>query len=328
MSHGDSHDQSRHPAAWLYSLRHRWNDVLKDWGWRRLLVALVALYFASGFYFVYADQQAVVLLFGKVREKHVPPGLHWAWPSPLSRIEKAKDFETKRLTIGVEAPDQILGRGAGEAKAHFLTGDQNIINIRLVVQYAIKDPVQYLFKTKDITSVIGKTVESLLSSVVVRRKVDDLLTTEKIMVQSEVLREGQQLLDSYECGVSISSISIESMAPPGEVLEAFRDVASAREDRERIKREADSYANDVVPKARGEAARLLAEAAGYCERKINQAIGDADRFRSLAAEYFRARDVTATRLFLEAMEEVLPRLKKIVVEPGPGGIDLDLVERK
>ena len=197
-----------------------------------------------------------------------------------------------------------------------------------MVQYAIKDPVQYLFKTKDITSVIGKTVESLLSSVVVRRKVDDLLTTEKIMVQSEVLREGQQLLDSYECGVSISSISIESMAPPGEVLEAFRDVASAREDRERIKREADSYANDVVPKARGEAARLLAEAAGYCERKINQAIGDADRFRSLAAEYFRARDVTATRLFLEAMEEVLPRLKKIVVEPGPGGIDLDLVERK
>ncbi len=292
------------------------------------MLVLLALYLASGSYFVYADQQAVVLIFGKVREKHVLPGIHWTWPYPFSRIEKLRVLETKRLTVGIEAPDQVLGRRAGEIKTQFLTGDQNIISICLAVQYAIKDPVEYLFRARDVTSVIAKTVESALSSVVVQRKIDSLLTTEKVMVQSEVRRSAQQLLDGYGSGVSISSISIESMAPPDEVLEAFRDVASAREDRERIKREADSYANDVLPKARGEAARHLAEATGYCERKINEAIGDSDRFRSLAAEYSKARDVTAARLFLETMEEVLPRLKKIVVEAGPGGIDLDFVERK
>jgi membrane protease subunit HflK len=286
----------------------------------------VALYLASGFYFVYADRQAVVLVFGKVRERHVPPGLHWTWPFPLSAVEKLKVLETKRLTVGVEAPDQVLGRGAGEAKAQFLTGDQNIINIRLAVQYAVNDPTKYLFTARDVPSVIARTVETSLSFIVAQRKVDDLLTTGKILVQNEVQKAAQGLLDRYGCGVAISSVSIESMAPPDEVLEAFRDVASAREDRERIKREADGYANDVVPKARGEAGRLVSEAEGYCERKINEAMGDADRFHSLATEYTKARDVTAARLYLEAMEEVLPRLKKIVVEPG--SIDLDLVERK
>jgi len=160
---------------------------------------------------------------------------------------------------------------------------------------------------------------------VARRKVDDLLTTGKVIGQQGVQSASQELLDRYGCGVSISSISIESMAPPGEVLDAFREVANAREDRERIKREADSYANQLVPRARGEAARLMAEAAGYCEGRINEAEGDAARFTSLAAEYAKARETTEARLYLETMEEVLPRLKKIVVEPG---VDLDLVQRK
>ena len=192
----------------------------------------------------------------------------------------------------------------------------------------MNDFAKYLFNARDVSSVIARTVESSLSFIAAQRKVDDLLTTGKVLVQNEVQKAAQGLLDRCGSGVAISSVSIESMAPPDEVLEAFRDVASAREDRERIKREADGYANDVVPKARGEAGRLTSEAEGYCERKVNEAAGDADRFHSLAAEYSKARDVTAARLFLEAMEEVLPRLKKIVIEPGAGTIDVDLVERK
>lgn len=159
-----------------------------------------------------------------------------------------------------------------------------------------------------------------------RRLVDDLLTTEKVVVQQQVQKAAQELLDLYGCGVHISNISIESIAPPDEVLEAFRDVASAREDRERIKREADSYANDLIPRARGELVRLKEEALSYCQRKINEAAGDTARFTQLAAEYARARDVTSARLYLETMEEVLPRLKKVIVEDG--NVDLLLIQKK
>jgi membrane protease subunit HflK len=240
-------------------------------------------------------------------------------------VEKLKVLETKRLTVGVEAPDQVLGRIAGETKAQFLTGDQNITNIRLAVQYAIKDPVQYLFAARDITSIISRIAEASLTGVVVQRHIDDLLTTEKVVVQQEILKATQETLDHYGCGVHISSISIESIAPPEEVLEAFRDVASAREDRERIQRDAESYANDIVPRARGEAVRLREEAFAYGESKINEARGDAARFTRLAAEYARARQVTSSRLFLETMEEVLPKLKKIVID---GNADMILLQKK
>lgn len=309
----------------LGALTHRMVYLWTEWGWRRIILVLAALYLLSGFYFVFADQVGVVLVFEKVRETRVIPGIHWTWPYPWARVEKLKVMETKRLTVGVDAPDQVLGRGAGQVKAQFLTGDQNIINIRLAVQYAIKDPVQYLYSSRDVTAVIAKSVESSLSDVAVRRHVDDLLTTEKIVVQQQVQGASQEILDRYGCGVFITNISIESIAPPDEVLDAFRDVASAREDRERIMREADSYANDIVPRARGEAARLQQEADAYCQSKISEAQGDASRFSSLAAEYARAKEVTSERLFLETMEEVLPRLKKIVVE---GNIDLDLIQKK
>ncbi len=326
MEPTSTHRPLRREDGRFYRALDRARHLAGKWGRARGLATCAALYLISGFYFVLADQQAVVIAFGKVRERRVPPGVHWTWPCPFSRVEKLKVLETKRLTVGVEAPDQVLGRATGDTSAQFLTGDQNIINIRLAVQYRIQDPARYLFNTRDVSSLLARTVESALCSVVARRKVDDLLTTGKVIVQQGVQSASQELLDRYGCGVSISSISIESMAPPGEVLDAFREVANAREDRERIKREADSYANQLVPRARGEAARLMAEAAGYCEGRINEAEGDAARFTSLAAEYVKARETTEARLYLETMEEVLPRLKKIVVEPG--GVDLDLVQRK
>ena len=325
-SHVHSHAHPHAQGGRLHELRHRLHHLRKQTSMGRVALVALILYLLSGVYFVSADQQAVVLVLGRVRESRVLPGMRWTLPFPFSRVEKLKVLETKRLTVGIEAPDQVLGRGAGEVKAQFLTGDQNIINIRLAVQYLVEDPVLYLFSARDVTSVIARTVETILSSVVVRRPVDDLLTRDKIAVQNEVQTGAQELLHRF--GVSISSISIESIAPPDEVLEAFRDVASAREDRERIVRESESYSNDVVPRARGEAERLRQEASSYCERKVNEALGDAARFASLATEYKKAQDVTSARLFLETMEEVLPRMKKIVVESGPGGIDLDLIQRK
>jgi len=325
--HGVMPEHHRHHAApgSVGRMVERAAQLRRRLGWRKTFVLLAGFYLLTGFYFVPADQQAVILVFGKVRASRVQPGIRWTWPYPIAQVQKLKVWETRRLTVGVEAPDQVLGRGAGQVKAQFLTGDQNVINIRLAVQFAVKDPVQYLFAAKDVNAVIARSVESSLSEVVLQRKVDDLLTTEKVVVQQQVQGSAQGRLDNYHSGVYLSSISIESISPPEEVQEAFRDVASAREDRERIQREADSYANDIVPRARGEAARLWEEAEIYRQRKINEAQGEAVRFTRLAAEYIRAREVTSTRLYLEAMEEILPRLKKIIVE---GNVNLHLIQKK
>jgi membrane protease subunit HflK len=154
--------------------------------------------------------------------------------------------------------------------------------------------------------------------------VDDVLTTGKLAVQNDVLATSQEALDRYGCGVSILGINIESIAPPPEVVEAFRDVASAREDRNRINREAQSYANETVAIAGGEAARLRSDAEAYRDRVIAEAEGEAARFESLAAAYRRAPSETATRLYLETLEEVLPRVGINIVDSGT--VELDLVK--
>jgi membrane protease subunit HflK len=280
-----------------------------------------------GTYFVRADQQAVVLRLGRVAGAPVGPGVHWTWPPPVGKVFKIRARETRRLTIGFAAPDQVLGREAIPLQSEFLTGDRNIITIGLVAQYAIKDPVAYLFHFGDVEALLRGTVESSLSAVVMRRGVDSLLTTEKVAVQQEVHALAQEMVERYAAGVSILGVSLESVAPPEAVREAFNDVASAREDRDRIVREAQSYANEVLPVARGDAERLLRESEGYLESRTSRAAGDADRFTSVAAEYAKVPGETATRLYLEAMEEVLPRMEKTIVESDAEAIDFDFVRR-
>jgi membrane protease subunit HflK len=293
---------------------------------RRLLVAIAALlWLLLGVYFVPADQQAVVLRLGRVAGPPVGPGVHWTWPRPVGKVLLIRARETRRLTVGFAAPDQVLGRDAMPAQAEFLTGDRNIITIGLVAQYAIKDPVAYLFRYADVEALLRATVESALSAVVMRRGVDSLLTTEKVAVQQEVHALAQELVERYAAGVSILGVSLESVAPPEAVREAFNDVASAREDRDRIVREAQSYANELLPVARGDAERLRRESEGYLESRTSHAAGDAARFTSLAAEYAKVPAETSTRLYLETMEEVLPRMDKTIVESDAKAVDLDFV---
>jgi membrane protease subunit HflK len=246
----------------------------------------------------------------------------------VGRVLKIRARETRRLTIGFAAPDQVLGREAIPVQAEFLTGDRNIITIGLVAQYAIKDPVAYLFRFRDVEALLRGTVESSLSAVVMRRGVDSLLTTEKVAVQQEVHALAQELVERYAAGVSILGVSLESVAPPEAVREAFNDVASAREDRDRIVREAQSYANEVLPVARGDAERMLRESEGYLESRTSRAAGDAGRFASVAAEYAKVPAETSTRLYLEAMEEVLPRMDKTIVDADANSVDLDFVRRQ
>ena len=219
--------------------------------WRIAAAILGVAYLASGFYFVGTEEQGLVSVLGAIRERPSEPGLHWTWPWPVAGVVKLKVHETKRLTVGYEMPERVLERQTDVATTQFLTGDRNILDIRIVVQYMIREPAAYLVRATDIKGLIASTAESALTRVVVERRVDDVLTTGKLAVQTDVQARCQEALDRYGCGVSVLGVNIESISPPPEVVEAFRDVASAREDRNRITRQAQSYANETVAIARG-----------------------------------------------------------------------------
>lgn len=303
MSGNHHHDHSpEHHSLFAQLLRQFYGRIL------------LALYLLSGIYFIAPEQQAVVSRFGKVVAKGVTPGIHYHLPWPIESITKLKVLETKRLTVGVEVPDLILGRRAAENPVLYLTGDQNIITVQMAVQYAIKDPAAYLYRSLEVTQIIPLTVEAAFAMTIATEPVDNILTTGKAAIQNSTLRRARKNLDAYGSGVFVSAINIESVAPPAEVAAAFRDVASARADRDRIINEAHGYANDAIAKAQGEAEKLHSEAEGYRQQRINEAQGDAARFTKLLAEAGRAKEITERRLYLEAMEETLPRIKKVVID--------------
>jgi membrane protease subunit HflK len=274
---------------------------------------------------VRADQQAVVTRFGRIVEPRAMPGIHVSLPWPLDRVHKLKVQQLQRLVVGGEAADGVVGR-AEPLVSQFLTGDQNIIQLRVVVQYSVGVPADYLFRSTDTSKVIGSAVESELARRIAGAGVDAILTTEKAAIQEQVRADAQRVIEGYRTGVLLASINIESATPPPETSEAFRDVASARADSARIVSEAQGYANDLVPKARGEAQQLLEAAAAYRERKVNEAQGDAARFTQVAGEYERATAVNGRRLYAETMEQVLPRIRKLIVDDS-GNLDLTIIRR-
>ncbi|MCS7023350.1 MAG: FtsH protease activity modulator HflK [Bryobacteraceae bacterium] len=292
----------------------------------RLLAGLFALWLLTAIYIVPADQQAVVTRFGKVVEPRVMPGIHLSLPWPVDRVTKLRVQQLQRLMIGGDPSDAVLGR-MQPALSQFLTGDQNLLHLRAVVQYSVSIPADYLFTAENISQLIAATVEAELTRRLARRFVDAVLTTEKAAIQEEVRAAAQQQLNAYRSGVALASVNIESAAPPAEAAEAFRDVASARADAARIVNEAQGYANDIIPKARGQAQQMLESAAAYRQRKINQALGDAARFTQLAAEYEKAAAVNGRRLYAETMEQVLPRIRKLIVD-RKGNLDLTIIRKQ
>lgn len=318
--HSSSLPEKRAPAhgrvgAWLRSLSGR--DVA---------AGLVALWLLAGIYVVPTEEQAVLTTFGALANDQVTPGVGWHFPWPVGQVHKLKVRELKRAFIGGEVADEANAIPADPVLSQFLTGDQNIINVRAVVQYSIASPASYLFRSRSVDQALANAVEASLERQISSRAVDEVLTTEKIAIQGEVRQAAQELADRLDLGVVLSTVNIRSVTPPAEAADAFRDVASARADSARIVNEAEGYGNDILPRARGEAQQMLSASKGYRASKIQQAQGDTARFERLAAEYRRNPEVTRSRLYLETMEEVLPRLRKTIVEQN-GNLDLTLVRR-
>ena len=326
-SHGHSHAGGHtHIEQFGGPLLPRVNlNRLRGMDRRRVALALLGVWVLSGLFIVSADQQAVVTRFGAVVEPRVLPGIHYALPWPIDSVTKLKVRQLQRRIIGGEAPDAVLGRLQPLA-SQFLTGDQNILHLRVATQYSVAVPADYLFRSVDVEQLTGAAVESELARRIAQRPVDAVLTTEKAAIQEEVRAGAQKLLNDYASGVQLASVNIESASPPPEAADAFRDVASARADSSRIVNEAQGYANDVIPKARGEAQQMLEAAQAYKLRKVNEAEGDASRFTQVAAEYGRAADVNGRRLYVETMEEILPRIKKLIVD-SRGRLDLTIIRK-
>ena len=302
-------------------------DRLGGFRWDRRSVsgAVAVLWLLSGVYLVAADQQAVVTRLGKVAEPRVPPGIHYAMPWPVDSVTKLKVQQLQRLVVGGGVSDTVVGRSQPLA-SQFLTGDQNILHMRVAVQYSVGVPAQYLFTAADVPKTVGAAVEAGLARRIAHRSVDAVLTTEKAAIQEEVRAAAQKLLNDYAAGVVLSTVNIEQAAPPPEARDAFNDVASARADSARIVNESQGYANDIIPKARGEAQQMLEAAQAHKQRKINESLGDAARFIQVADEYGRAAEINGRRLYIETMEQILPKIRKLVVD-SRGNLDLTILKK-
>ncbi len=277
-----------------------------------VLGGLLLLWLISGFYVVAADEEAVVLQFGK----HVDtqgPGLHWRIPYPVQTVEKLPVTRVQRLEIGFRRfADGAIRKRPNESL--MLTKDENIVDISFIVQYRIKDPADYLFNLDAGPKTVRDVAESAMREVIGRTMIDDVLTTKKAEVETEVQELMQKVLDEYRAGISVASVKLQDVQPPERVIKEFKDVASAREDRERAKNEAQAYANDIIPKARGEKKKMVLDAEAYAKEVVERAKGEASRFESLLAAYRKAPEVTRKRLYLETMEDVLSRVDKVIVD--------------
>jgi len=290
---------------------------------RRWALGLLGVWLLSGIFLVAPDQQAVVTTWGAVTSGRVLPGLHYALPWPIQQVYKLKVHQLRRTVIGGDAADITLGR-LQPAASEFLSGDQNLLNVRVVAQYSVSEPREYLFQAVNVDRVVTVAVESELARRLGHTAVDNIMTTDKVAIQNDVQQAAQKCLDDYRAGVWLASINIENVAAPPDAADAFRDVAGARADAIRFVNEAQGYANDLLPRARGQAEQIEQAAQAYREGKVNRAMGDAARFDAVVAEYTKAPEVTSTRVYVEAMEQILPQLRKLIVDSN-GNLDLSII---
>ena len=288
-----------------------------------VIIGLIVLWLATGIYIVGPDEVGVVRTFGKFT-RVVQSGLNWKFPAPIEVVNTPKVTEVKRIEIGFRTLKNGQYRTV-EKESLMLTGDENIVDAEMIVQYKIKDPVAYLFRIVGPELTVREAAEASLRTVVGRNKIDETLTTGKFTIQEETKSQLQSILDKYNSGIHVVAVQLQDVSPPKEVIGAFKDVASAKEDKNRMINQAEGYRNDVIPKARGEGEAMIRDAEGFKESRIKRAEGDAAKFTTVLKEYRKAKSITEKRLYLETMEKVLPDIEKIIVPDKDSGNMLNLL---
>jgi membrane protease subunit HflK len=298
----------------------RWLEERWRYATGVLALLLAVGYLMTGVYVVNTDEHAVVRRFGAVAAR-VGPGMHYRLPWPVDKVDVLKTTSVMKIGVGFALPASDAETLTG---IELLTGDTNILNIALVVQYVIGNPADYLFQVQRPEELVGMLAQGVLTETVVGMPVDEVLTTGRLAIQRAVQVKTQELLDSYGSGVQVTSASIMSITLDSAVAQAFQDVADAMSDREKAQNEARSYANDQIPRARGEAYRLVSDAESYKQQRIAEAVGDTTRFLALQQEYQKSPDVTRARLYIDAMEKTLPKVKMYVIDSQNGQVPVNL----
>ena len=285
-----------------------------------ILLALVGVWLLSGIYIVNPDEEGVVLRFGKY-VRTVGAGPHYALPFPIETVYKPKVTQVQRVEVGFRsvAQGRTFQQGANRSlpeEASMLTGDENIVNVQFSVQYQIKNPVEYLFNVTNQAAVVKNAAEAAMREVIGNSLIDSALTDGKLQIQTEATQLLQEILDRYKVGVRVIAVQLQDVHPPKEVSDAFKDVASAREDKSRIINEAEAYRNALLPAARGKASAIRNDAEAYAATRIQDAEGAASRFDAGRSQYEKAPQVTCGRLYYETMESILGNVDEKILMDG------------
>lgn len=282
-----------------------------------VVVALALLaWIATGVYRVEPNEEAVIQRFGAwVRTESL--GLHYHLPAPIESMTKVDVTSRKQTEIGAR-----LGRQSLDAST-MLTGDRNIIELDFVVVWQVRDAVKYLFKVSEPAAVLQRAAESAMREVIGQTDVQPALNEGRRAIELASAAILQTTLDRYDSGIQVAAVQLQKVDPPNPVVDAFNDVQRARSELEQQRNEAEKYRNDIIPRARGEAQKTIQDAEGYKQQVVALATGEAQKFLSILESYKLSRDVTARRMYIETMESILQRSKKMILEPsvdGKGGV--------
>jgi membrane protease subunit HflK len=272
---------------------------------------VLVIWLANGFYSVQPGEVAVIKLFGKLYSEE-GPGLHWFPRAPIGEKNIVFVEEIKRLELG------FRGTQSFPEESVMITGDENIVDVQLLVQYDIKNATDYLFETVDPSgSLIKDATETALRQVVGSSSIDTVII-EREIIQTNTKLKLQQLLDDYQSGIRVKEVKLQGVNPPDEVKPAFADVVIAKEDKETIINQAQAYEESILPQARGESRKLIEDARAFKATRVNIAEGQASKFTSILIEYEKAPNITRQRLLYETMEEVLPDITKFIIDTESG----------
>ncbi len=295
-------------------VKRRVGRAIVNWVVLGASLAVLGYWASTGFYTLETGSHAVILFLGQYDRTETSPGIKFHLPPPLESHETVNVQSLEREEFGFPATGEPTSVQQDEGTVQ--TSDNNIVNIGFVVQYRIKDAFFARFRVASPQDTLRDTAQAAIREVIGRTSVDDVLTEKRGEVQTETQDLIQETLDRYESGLLITRVELQDAQPPPQVKDAFDDVTAADQDKDRIVNQAEGYANEVLPEARAEAAKLREEAQAYREARIAEATGAAARFSALLVEYEKAPEVTRKRLYLETMEEVMPRVEKVIIESG------------
>jgi membrane protease subunit HflK len=287
-----------------------------------LIVGLIvaAVWLMSGIYVVDPDEQGVVTRFGAFVGR-TTPGINYHLPWPIESVATPPVTREQAVYIGYRLGNAQGARDIPE-ESLMLTGDENIIDTNFTVFWVIKDAAAFLFNVENPDNQLDGTVkavaESAMREVVGKNQIEPILTANREPIQDEVRDLMQRMLDAYQAGVTVTRVQMQKADPPAQVIESYRDVQAARTDQDRMRNEAEAYANKVVPEARGQAARIIQQAEGYKQQVTAEAQGEAARFISIYDQYKKAPDVTRRRIYLDTMRDVLGDMNKVIVDNKGG----------